>query len=229
MATIPSGTKFLGVDPSFTDLTEKKGSKIDRKSEYFTIADIAEEIGPVDINSTGGNIDTLGGVAIRTLYSKNDPIQYSVGIDQDLLKSEGGPFGSTQFPLEFFEDSGNYKSKTIHFRITGKWGTENNSPTVKIDFTFGTQTLNSITFSGSVANGHPAEITGEIMITNGNAYICSSMGWCENNGTMRRWALSNPSVPIDISNFDAGRLSIVMKSGTTNTFTSYLGYIQVWN
>ena len=46
MATIPSGTKFLGVDPAFTDLTERKGSKIDRKSEYFTIADIAEEIGP---------------------------------------------------------------------------------------------------------------------------------------------------------------------------------------
>jgi hypothetical protein len=46
MATIPSGTKFLGVDPAFTDLTEKKGSKVDRKSEYFTIADIAEEIGP---------------------------------------------------------------------------------------------------------------------------------------------------------------------------------------
>ena len=53
MATIPSGTKFLGVDPSFTDLTEKKGSKIDRKSEYFTIADIAEEIGPGPTGSQG--------------------------------------------------------------------------------------------------------------------------------------------------------------------------------
>lgn len=45
MATIPSGTKFLGVDPAFTDLTEKKGSKVDRKSEYFTLDDITATIG----------------------------------------------------------------------------------------------------------------------------------------------------------------------------------------
>lgn len=41
-----STIKFLGVDSTLVDLTERKGSKIDRKSEYFTIADIAEEIGP---------------------------------------------------------------------------------------------------------------------------------------------------------------------------------------
>lgn len=45
MATIPSGTKFLGVDPAFTDLTEKKGGKVDRKSEYFTLDDITATIG----------------------------------------------------------------------------------------------------------------------------------------------------------------------------------------
>lgn len=45
MATIPSGTKFLGVDPAFTDLTEKKGGKVDRKSEYFTLEDITATIG----------------------------------------------------------------------------------------------------------------------------------------------------------------------------------------
>jgi hypothetical protein len=185
---------------------------------------------PGNINSTGGNVDTLGGVAMRTLYSKNDPTYYEVGVeDINLLKSGGGFFGSTEFPLEFFEDSVNYDSKTIHFRITGKWGTEDNSPTVSISFRFGDQEFNGITFSGSVANGHPAEIMGEIMITDGNAYICSSMGWCENNGTMRRWALSNPSVPVDISNFTGGNLEIVMRDATTNKFTSYLAYVQVWN
>jgi len=45
MATIPSGTKFLGVDPTFTDLTEKKGIKVDRKSEYFTLEDITAAVG----------------------------------------------------------------------------------------------------------------------------------------------------------------------------------------
>lgn len=45
MATIPSGTKFLGVDPAFTDLTERKGSKVDRKSEYFTLEDITDAVG----------------------------------------------------------------------------------------------------------------------------------------------------------------------------------------
>lgn len=45
MATIPAGTKFLGVDPSFTDLTEKKGTKVDRKSEYFSLEDITATVG----------------------------------------------------------------------------------------------------------------------------------------------------------------------------------------
>lgn len=44
MATIPVGTKFLGVDPNFTDLTERKGSKVDRKTEYFTLEDLKENI-----------------------------------------------------------------------------------------------------------------------------------------------------------------------------------------
>ncbi|QLF85252.1 putative tail fiber protein [Flavobacterium phage vB_FspP_elemoA_1-9C] len=45
MATIPSGTKFLGVDPAFTDLTERKGTKVDRKTEYFTLEDITATVG----------------------------------------------------------------------------------------------------------------------------------------------------------------------------------------
>lgn len=45
MATIPAGTKFLGVDPSFTDLTERKGAKVDRKSEYFSLEDITATVG----------------------------------------------------------------------------------------------------------------------------------------------------------------------------------------
>lgn len=45
MATVPAGTKFLGVDPSFTDLTEKKGTKVDRQTEYFSLEDITATVG----------------------------------------------------------------------------------------------------------------------------------------------------------------------------------------
>lgn len=49
MATIPSGTKFLGVDPALTNLTEKKGSRLDSKTEYFSIEDIQEAAGGSDL------------------------------------------------------------------------------------------------------------------------------------------------------------------------------------
>lgn len=44
MATIPAGTKFLGVDPNFVDLKERKGTKVDRQTEYFTLEDLQENI-----------------------------------------------------------------------------------------------------------------------------------------------------------------------------------------
>ena len=185
---------------------------------------------PGDINSTGGNVDTLGGVAMRTLFSKNDPTEYVEGVeDVDLLKSGTGiNFGSTSFPLEFFEDSVNYNSKTIHFRITGKWAALDATPDVSITIKFGDDVLFTTNFTGTQANNHPAEIMGEIMFTEGNAYPCCSMGWCENNGTLRRWALSEPTAR-DVTAFQGGKLKVVMNSTTTNSFTSYLAYVQVWN
>lgn len=184
---------------------------------------------PGDINSTGGNVDTLGGVAMRTLYSKNDPIEYKIeDVSVDLLKSSKDFFGSKEFPLEFFEDSVNYDSKTIHFRITGRWADEDATPDVSISILFGDDVLFTTNFTGAQANNHPAEIMGEIMFTKGDAYPCCSMGWCENNGTMRRWALSEPTAR-DVTAFQGGELKVVMNSTTTNSFTSYLAYVQVWN
>lgn len=54
MATIPSGTKFLGVDPNFTDLTERKGTNVDRKSEYFSLEDIVAAVGPTGPQGPSG-------------------------------------------------------------------------------------------------------------------------------------------------------------------------------
>ena len=57
MATIPAGTRFLGVDPSLTNLTEKKGSKVDRKTEYFSLEDLQENI------SSGGTPSYVGALS----------------------------------------------------------------------------------------------------------------------------------------------------------------------
>ena len=56
MATIPSGTKFLGVNPALTNLTEKKGTALDSKTEYFSIEDIQ--------NAAGGN-SPLKGIQVK--------------------------------------------------------------------------------------------------------------------------------------------------------------------
>lgn len=180
------------------------------------------------INSTGGNVDTLGGVAMRTLYSRTNVVSYSVGTDADLLGGSSN-FGSRNLPLQFFTDSTNYNAKGIHFRITGLWGNDDATPTVDITIKIGNDVLNTSTITGAQANGHPTEIMGEIMFTNGQAICCYSIAWCENNGTLRRYALSNPSSPITVSSFTGGDFQVIMENTTTNSFTSYLGYIQVWN
>lgn len=183
---------------------------------------------PGDINSTGGNVDTLGGVAMRTLYSRANVINYTIGTDADLMGGSSN-FGSRNFPEQFFTDSASYNAKAIHFRVTGLWGSSDATPDVNITIKFGNNVLHTSTITGAQANGHPAEIMGEIMFENGNAICCYSIAWCEHNGTLRRYALSNPSSLIDVSDFTGGNFQLIMESTTTNTFTSYLGYIQVWN
>jgi len=180
------------------------------------------------LNSTGGNIDTLGGVAMRTLYSRANVISYTIGTDADLMSGSSN-FGSRNFPAGFFTNSTAYDAKAIHFRVTGLWGTDDATPDVNITIKFGSDVLNTSTITGAQANGHPAEIMGEIMFENGNAICCYSIAWCENNGTLRRYALSNPSSPIDVSAFTGGDFQLIMENTTTNSFTSYLGYIQIWN
>ena len=109
------------------------------------------------------------------------------------------------------------------------WGNDDATPDVNLTIKFGSDILHTSTIRGAQANGHPVEIMGEIMFDGDNAICCYSIGWCENNGTLRRFALSNPSLPIDVSAFTGGDFQLIMESNTTNTFTSYLGYIQVWN
>jgi hypothetical protein len=65
MATIPSGTKFLGVNPALTNLTEKKGTALDSKTEYFSIEDIQaaaeSKIKAIQVNITQAEILNASG------------------------------------------------------------------------------------------------------------------------------------------------------------------------
>ena len=88
MAQVPSGTKFLGVDPSFTDLTERKGTKVDRKTEYFSLEDLQDSISSggdykvyrAILNQTGTSApvatvleNTVGNI----VWTRNSPGNYS--------------------------------------------------------------------------------------------------------------------------------------------------------
>lgn len=80
MATIPSGTKFLGVDPALTNLTEKKGSRLDSKTEYFSIEDIQAAAG-----SSGSSI--LKAVQVNITEAE---ILNSAGFTKQLVSSVSG-------------------------------------------------------------------------------------------------------------------------------------------
>ena len=181
------------------------------------------------INSTGGNVDTLGGVAMRTLYSRTNVINYSVGTEADLLSGSSN-FGSRNFPTQFFTDSVNYVSKIIHFRVTGKWGTVVTPNTSAVITTkFGDSIVSTSTNVLDFSSNKPSEIFGEIIITNGFAIVCYSVGWCDQTGDFRRQPISDPSTPVNVSSFTGGDFKVLIGSATNNSFTSYTGYVQVWN
>jgi hypothetical protein len=183
-----------------------------------------------NIPDFSGNTDNLGGSTMRTIYSRTNVINYVVGQEADLFSGTTN-FGSRNFPSEFFSNSVNYNSKTIHFRITGVWATGgNNDTTATITTKFGDDVLTtSINVDLDFTVNKPSEIFGEIMITNGFAIVCYSVAWCDQTGDFRRTALSNPSTPIDVSAFSGGDFKLLIGSATDRNFTSYLGYIQVWN
>jgi hypothetical protein len=177
-----------------------------------------------------GNTDTLVGATIRTVYSRTNVIQYTVGTESDLFSGSTN-FGSRSFPESFFTNSSNYNNKTIHFRVTGQWASGGgNDTTATITTKFGNDTLTtSVNSLLSFSSNKPSEIFGEIIITNGFAVVCYAIGWCDQTGDYRKLALSDPSTPVDVSGFNGGDFQLLIGSGTTRNFTSYVGYIQVWN
>ena len=98
MAQVPAGTKFLGVDPAFTDLTERKGTKVDRKTEYFSTDEIR-----------GYKVYT----ALLTQEGTDAPVaiilENTLGVDIVWIRLSTGFYRATPSESIFLEN------KTFHF------------------------------------------------------------------------------------------------------------------
>lgn len=185
----------------------------------------------INIADFSGNTDNLNASSMRTLYARSNVIEYSVGTDADLMSGSTN-FGSRSFPTEFFSNSIKYSNKILYFGITGTWGTSDNTPDVSIVTKFGDDVLQTATISSLYtigANGHPLEITGEVFFNNGQAICAYHIEWTAANGDYRKYSLGNPEIPVSITGFTGGDFKVIMSSTTTNSLTSYTGFVQLFN
>jgi hypothetical protein len=184
---------------------------------------------------TGNNADDLGGTAIRTIYTRNNQIVYTSGsgVNVDFLENADSNFGSRTITQNFIDNSANYKSKIIQFRVVGKTVfTGNNSDNVSVYLSIGDQKLTETDLglqSAPFINNKPFEIFGELIFSGSQVMSCYSLGWCDQTGDFRRKSKSDPTTPQDISGFTEGDLKIIVSGSTDITMTSYYGYIQVFN
>ena len=184
--------------------------------------------------------DGLNGSYVRTLYSRNNTITFVhsgalEAVDVDFFSSSlDHSYGSRFFSTEFFTNSTNYKAKIIHFRtvnyLTDDHPTGNNT-NFSCSLYIGDQKLtNSDVGSVELAssNSKPSEISGEIIMTQGNAKVCYSIGWCDTQGNYNRVPLSNIIPSQNVSGFLGGDLKLIINKSTDRTIDSYMGYIQVY-
>jgi hypothetical protein len=83
MAQIPSGTKFLGVDPSVPTSPERNGRRINDKSEHYTVDDIAAfagvgSIGPQGVEGPAGPPGPVGPAGLEWQGAWDTDSQYAV-------------------------------------------------------------------------------------------------------------------------------------------------------
>jgi len=181
----------------------------------------------------GVNQDTLGGSLSRTLYTQTETITHIGGSQIDLFSaSVGNFFGSRNLPSEFFGSSGNFLSKIIHFRTFGAFDPNDNDTNFNVFLQVGEDIITpssrgNITLSQ--AKGHPMEILGEIIFSNGTVRACYSLGHCNNQGDYKRYPLSDATVTQEVFAFSGGDLKLIVSSSTNINFTTYAGYIQVFN
>lgn len=191
---------------------------------------------PIYNDSSGSNVDSLGGVSVRTLYSRNNDLVYTsgLGINTDFL---GGntTFGSRAFPQSFMDNSVNYVAKILHFRVVGKFastGGVGSGTTANIFLSVGDQILPGSNLGNQTldfSSNKPFEIMGELTITSGSISSCYAIKYCDQTGDLRAVPLGDVTVSGSFSTFDAGDFKVVVSGSTNRTMTSYFAYVQAYN
>ena len=187
---------------------------------------------PIYNDSSGSNIDTLEGVAARTLYTRNGVVSFTPGTNVDFMSGSSGEiWGSKNIPQSFLQNT-DFQAKIIHFRTFGVFGAAGGDNTFRFYIQIGNNILTSSDI-GNVAltqpDNHPFEIMGELIFTNGECTVCCSLSHCANNGDLKRYPLSNASSPDTVTSFTGGDFKLIVSGSSTNPMTSYASYLQVYN
>ena len=107
MAQIPNGTKFLGVDSSLADLTERNGTRVNSKTEFYTVEDIISNAGENLTLEQARQNDNLieGDILFSDLVSNKGMFHIPSGIKNGLKFN-----GLSDFSLVY--DDNNFIGKT---------------------------------------------------------------------------------------------------------------------
>ena len=189
---------------------------------------------PTQNNSSGSNLDSLGGVSIRTIYSRNSDTTYTAGVNTNVdFMSGSTTFGSRVLPQSFFDESVNFKGKILHFRTVGKFASGGSNDTDAIIYlAIGDHTLSGSNLGKQdidFSSNKPFEILGELIITAGSSSVCYSIAWCDQTGDLRRTPLGDVTVSESFANITPGEFKIIISGSTTRNMTTYYSYFQVYN
>jgi hypothetical protein len=189
-------------------------------------------INSIVASSSGSNVDDLGGVAVRTLYTRNDAVTYTPGTNVDFMSgSVGDIWGSREIPASFLQNT-DFIAKIVHFRTFGAFGSAGGSETFRCFLQIGDDKLTSSdvgNISLSQPDNHPFEILGELIFTGGECTVCYSLGHCDNAGDYKRYPLSNAAAPDTVTSFTGDDFKLIISGSSANPMSSYASYIQIYN
>jgi hypothetical protein len=186
-----------------------------------------------NISNFTGNTDSFDAFTQRTIFSRINTITYTeAASDVNFLSgTSANSVGSVTFPTSFFQNSSNYRSKILHFRVVGKTSSGSNSETINVSMKIGNQILTGSSIGNQTVDffqNKPFEIAGEIIFNNSQVSVCYSLGYCDQTGDFKKIPLSDPTTQQTISGFTGGDLQLIIGTATTINMSSYFGYVQMW-